>query len=101
MTDLGAIDDFTQFPAPLEVSGRPFYLVKRDEGFALLSRICPHAGGEVQDGGDELYCPFHYWRFDCKTGHSIFPPEAPLATYDVAVENGRLIAAYAPPPPRY
>ena len=47
--DLGAESDFTEFPAYLELEKEPYYLVRSDKGYQLLSSICPHHGGEVLD----------------------------------------------------
>ena len=92
MTDLGVIDQFDSFPAEVEIEGRPYFLVKDGQMYRLLSRICPHAGGEVMVEDAKLYCPYHYWSFDAATGCGIFPPTARLDAYNVSVEGGRFVA---------
>jgi nitrite reductase/ring-hydroxylating ferredoxin subunit len=100
VTDIGSVDEHATLPSQVAIQGETFYLLKNDNGYRLVSRTCPHAGGEVEDDGDELYCPHHYWRFRRDDGTGIFPPSCALQSFAVSVENGRLIAAYDPPPRR-
>ncbi len=100
VTDIGTIEQHATLPSAVEIKGHPFFLIKKETGYSLVSRICPHAGGEVEDDGDELYCPHHYWRFNRESGEGIFPPNCSLRAFDVTVEGNRLIAAYEPPTPR-
>ncbi|HEY3332573.1 MAG TPA: Rieske 2Fe-2S domain-containing protein [Capsulimonadaceae bacterium] len=95
MTDIGPVEQFTELPAEVEIAGRPFFLVQQGEGHALLLRICPHAGGEVVDDGDELYCPHHYWRFDRASGCGIQPRDINLRVFGVTIENGRFVTEFA------
>lgn len=59
-----------------------------------FSNICTHAACELSDGdldGMAVSCPCHLAQFDVATGAVLRPPApAPLQTYAVRVEGGRL-----------
>lgn len=90
--DIGGIDLLGSLPRRIEVRGRGFYLVGTDGNHHLVSRVCPHKGGTVQDVGGEFVCPKHGWRFSHTDGHCLSSPSERLASYPVYVEGGRLVA---------
>ncbi len=94
--DLGAESDFTEFPAYLELEKEPYYLVRSDKGYQLLSSICPHHGGEVLDWGSCFMCPDHGWRFEYTEGVCVNGPDAKMYASPVTVEDGRLIVEKLP-----
>jgi nitrite reductase/ring-hydroxylating ferredoxin subunit len=49
--DIGAQSAFPTLPAPVEVGGASYFLIKTRDGYKLLSRVCPHQGGTVEDEG--------------------------------------------------
>jgi nitrite reductase/ring-hydroxylating ferredoxin subunit len=58
--------------------------------FHCLDNICPHRGGPLGEGtveGGVVTCPWHGWRFDCKTGQSPVIPTAKVDAFEVVVEG--------------
>lgn len=102
MIDFGAAGEFENLPAEVTVGNRPYFLVRGegDEGFRLLSRICPHAGGFIIDAGSVFMCPIHYWRYEKGNGACIYPPGPRMDEVKVSVQDGRLVAHVEPPAPR-
>ena len=95
--DLGEESSLPSLPLPVEVGEAKFFLVKGSNGYKLLSVICPHQGGEVQDEGEEVFtCDGHGWRFDMKDGVCIDQPHVRMRSLPVDVENGRLSALVRP-----
>ena len=90
--DLGTESSFTKFPAEVFVDGESFYLVHGRKGYLLLSRECPHQGGEVADRGEAFACPDHGWRFEYTQGECVNGPLARMFSYPVTVLDGRLVA---------
>jgi nitrite reductase/ring-hydroxylating ferredoxin subunit len=94
--ELGTAPDPEQLPVEHTIEGEDYYLTAdaEDGTYRLLSRTCPHAGGQVQDYGSAYFCPLHMWRFDKSTGACLNIPSCSLD--QVAVENrdGRLIAVF-------
>jgi nitrite reductase/ring-hydroxylating ferredoxin subunit len=90
--DLGPVSDFTEFPASITIKNESYYLTRGESGYSLLSRECPHAGGEVIIQGEILYCPLHMWRFDSHTGKCLHSQYAELWNYPVTIKNDRFIA---------
>ena len=90
-TRLGTLEAFANFPAPIEVGSQTFFLVRADQGFRLLSSVCPHAGGEVYDEGSCFECPLHGSCFDVQTGSvRILPATKPARSYQVKVEGNSI-----------
>lgn len=91
---LGPVDSFQEFPALVEIGQGYFYLTKRVEGgYALLSTLCPHAGGEVFWEGitDEFVCPLHGWRFDPQGNCGDMPGNG-LQSHPVELRENQLVA---------
>lgn len=63
-------------------------------GYVAFEPRCPHARGPLAEGrrnGDVVICPWHFFRFDLKTGK---PPGATsileLRRYRVTVDENRI-----------
>ena len=91
--DIGAESAFPTLPAPVEVGGGSYFLVKNRDGYRLMSRVCPHQGGTVEDGGGQFVCQNHGYQYD-KDGGKCLNAEGGLRmkSYVVNVKDGRLIA---------
>ncbi|WJH35727.1 Rieske (2Fe-2S) protein [Paenibacillus sp. CC-CFT747] len=83
---------FGVLPAEVEIDNRPFYLLKDEEGYRLLSRTCPHAGYPVEFEDGELVCPLHGWTFEYHSGRCQNVPSTGLDSYSVTIVEGRLVA---------
>jgi nitrite reductase/ring-hydroxylating ferredoxin subunit/multimeric flavodoxin WrbA len=99
--DLGPIETFTarQLTAARLGTARVVVSYVNDQ-FGVLSAICNHAGGPLAEGrmdGEYITCPWHNWKYHCRTGlgEPGFEADA-VPTYDVKVENGRLFASERP-----
>ena len=83
---------------PLTVEGHYLLLVHGETGPALVSGICPHAGGDLGQGevvGNRIRCPVHKYLFDLTTGSCAAGRRegwGPLAVYDLQVIDGFLCA---------
>ncbi len=43
----------------------------QDGRFGAISGACNHVGGPFGEGridGDYVICPWHFWKFHCRTG---------------------------------
>ena len=89
---LGRADAFRDFPAPIRIGSRTYFLVRDDSGLRLFSTVCPHQGGAVFDEGSRFECPIHGWRFDRATGQCLNAPGKALSASVVTVEEGVLWA---------
>lgn len=66
-----------------------------DEVFAMRD-ACPHKGGSLSLGRvagkrTELICPWHFFRFDLRTGASVTNPGLLNKTYPVTIDNGNIL----------
>ncbi len=94
--DVGAADELASKPLQQVLLGRKkIALTCKDGQFSAVSGVCNHAGGPLGEGtldGDYIVCPWHYWKFHCRTGEG--EPgyeEDRVPAHDVRVENGRVL----------
>jgi N-acyl-D-aspartate/D-glutamate deacylase/nitrite reductase/ring-hydroxylating ferredoxin subunit len=91
--DIGAEAEFTTLPAPVEVGGAAYFLIKTRDGYKLLSRVCPHQGGVVEDeGGAQFVCHNHGYQYDKDGGKCLSADGLRMKSYVVNVKDGRLVA---------
>jgi nitrite reductase/ring-hydroxylating ferredoxin subunit/multimeric flavodoxin WrbA len=73
--------------------------------FSVISGVCNHVGGPLGQGrldGDYVVCPWHQWKFHCRTGEG--EPgfeEDRVPAHDTRIENGRLLVNLTPRTPRH
>ena len=90
--DIGAETDFTRMPAKVNVSGADYFLVNTRDGYKLLSVVCPHQGGCVDDEGDKFVCDTHGYEYEHDGGRCITNGELRLKSFVVNSVDGRMIA---------
>jgi 3-phenylpropionate/trans-cinnamate dioxygenase ferredoxin subunit len=73
----------------------PVLVVNSGGAIRAMQGICSHEYFELDKGfltDGSLTCALHLSRFDLETGEPLDPPaEVPLALYEVAVEDGRIL----------
>jgi nitrite reductase/ring-hydroxylating ferredoxin subunit len=112
--DVTALDDLEERrPKLATVEGREIGIIRWNGEVYALRNVCPHQFGPVcrghvmpliTGGLDErldadadrpvLVCPWHGWEFDVATGKSAWgdtPYRYHLKTYEVRIENGRVL----------
>jgi Rieske [2Fe-2S] domain len=67
-------------------------LIKTRDGYRLLSRVCPHQGGTVEDDGGQFVCHNHGYQYDKDGGKCLNAEALRMKSYVVNVKAGRLIA---------
>ncbi len=91
--DIGAEGAFPTLPAPVEVGGASYFLTTTRDGYKLLSRVCPHQGGTVEDdGGAQFVCHNHGYQYDKDGGQCLTAEGLRMKSCVVNVKEGRLIA---------
>ena len=70
-------------------------VVNTDGAIRAMQGICSHEYFELDKGfltAGTLTCALHLSRFDLADGEPLDPPaELPLATYEVVIEDGRIL----------
>ncbi len=104
--DLGPVEKFIDRPLrQLKVNRTSLALCYKDGQFSAISGVCNHVGGPLGDGrmdGDYVVCPWHNWKFHCRTGAG--EPgfeEDRVPSYETKVENGRLFVNLSAHTPRH
>lgn len=78
---------------PVTVSGKEIVLfLHKDNTVSALEDKCSHADFNLSEGdfdGEEVTCPAHGARFDCRTGKNLcLPAVCPVKAYKVRVVDG-------------
>jgi nitrite reductase/ring-hydroxylating ferredoxin subunit len=77
------------------VNGKQVTIFDLDGKLYATQAECTHRGGPLCEGaiwGDIVTCPWHGSEFNIRTGEVVTgPAEDPLATYNVTVEDGKLV----------
>jgi 3-phenylpropionate/trans-cinnamate dioxygenase ferredoxin subunit len=96
--DVGAVDDLADGEGTrVVVEGRAVSLVRIGDDVYAIGDRCSHAdvslsGGEVDEDACTIECPKHGSEFDLRTGEALtLPAVRPVPTYDVRVEDGRVL----------
>ena len=77
----------------VEVDNQSILLTRLTDELCAFNALCPHQLGNLSRGfiyREEIECPVHGWRFNLRTGKSVYPQEAGLCLrrYPVTEENG-------------
>jgi nitrite reductase/ring-hydroxylating ferredoxin subunit/multimeric flavodoxin WrbA len=98
--DLGSTEELSKQSLKQVSVGRTKLAVSYINGeFGVVSGVCNHAGGPLGDGrldGEYLVCPWHNWKFHCRTGAGEpgFEEDC-VPRYEIKIENGHLFADLA------
>jgi nitrite reductase/ring-hydroxylating ferredoxin subunit len=85
----------------IEVENQRLILTRIAGELCAFNALCPHQLGDLSRGiiyNGEIECPVHAWRFNIRTGHSVYPEEETLhlRRYEVKEDSG--IVMVKPPP---
>lgn len=99
--DVGSVEALSEKQLrQIKVGRTTLALCHREGQFSAISGVCNHVGGPLGDGrldGDYVVCPWHNWKFHCRTGEG--EPgfeEDRVPAYDTKVENGRVLVNLTP-----
>ncbi|MEZ0374461.1 MAG: Rieske 2Fe-2S domain-containing protein [Candidatus Sericytochromatia bacterium] len=95
--DLGDAEELASKPVQRIVAGDlKLALTYADGKFCAISSACNHVGGPLGEGtldGEYVVCPWHYWSFHRETGVKRSDECHAVPSYDVRIENGRVLVA--------
>ena len=86
----------------VDVHGERVAVANAGDMFYAFSDECTHDGGPLSEGeleGEIVTCPWHFSRFNIRTGEIIdSPAEESVTVYDVKVEDGAVLVGPAKGP---
>lgn len=98
--DLGPISAFSAPLTRVTVAGKAVVISLQDGRYGAISGVCNHAGGPLADGqldGEYVVCPWHHWKFHCRTGVGEPGYEADaVPRHEVKLDAGRLYVSAEP-----
>lgn len=99
--DLGPIEELRRHPLRQIAIGRTRIALSCKDGvFGAISGACNHVGGPLGEGhldGDYVVCPWHHWKFHCRTGEGEPGFEADrVPRYELREEGGHLWVSLVP-----
>jgi nitrite reductase (NADH) small subunit/3-phenylpropionate/trans-cinnamate dioxygenase ferredoxin subunit len=74
----------------IEVAEREIALFNFGGEFYATSDLCPHRGASLAEGfldAGKVFCPWHCFDFNLKTGECSMVPSLRVETYEVKVEG--------------
>jgi nitrite reductase/ring-hydroxylating ferredoxin subunit/multimeric flavodoxin WrbA len=94
--DVGAADALSRKAVQqVSLGSKPIALIHKNGEFSAISGVCNHAGGPLGEGrldGDYLVCPWHYWKYHCRTGAGEPGYEDDgVPSHAVRIDNGRVL----------
>jgi nitrite reductase (NADH) small subunit len=76
------------------VDGQTFAVCNSGGEIHALDGSCPCTGGPLGQGAlreDLVVCPWHGWRFDCRTGASAYDHNIKVAKFPVKVQGDDIL----------
>lgn len=65
----------------VKIGNEPILLTRlEDDTIIAFTPFCPHAAADLTKGDlhrGRIICPDHDWKFDLRTGRTIYPPDEP------------------------
>jgi nitrite reductase (NADH) small subunit/3-phenylpropionate/trans-cinnamate dioxygenase ferredoxin subunit len=74
----------------IEVAEQEIALFNFNNQLYAISDMCPHRGASLAEGfldGGKVFCPWHCFDFNLKTGECGMVPSLRVRTYEVKVEG--------------
>jgi nitrite reductase/ring-hydroxylating ferredoxin subunit len=78
----------------VEAGGKSIALFNIGGAFHAIDNTCVHRGGPLAEGsleGSVVTCPWHGWKYDCRTGQSTTAPGKSVASYAVHIQGDDLL----------
>jgi nitrite reductase (NADH) small subunit len=83
----------------VEAGGRVIAVFNLDGELVAVNGGCLHRGGPLAEGlvrDGVVTCPWHWWRYDLRTGERLGAPWLRLDRYPVRVEEDRVLVEVPP-----
>lgn len=102
---LGPVEDFQKTAVTeAKVDNLKLAITWQNNQFGAISGLCNHVGGPLGQGtlaGEYVVCPWHYWKFHCRTGlgEPGYEDDA-VPSHAVRIEQGKLLVNLVPATPR-
>jgi NAD(P)H-dependent nitrite reductase small subunit len=74
----------------VEVDGEELAVFNSDGAFYAINDLCPHRGAPLSEGflqAGKVFCPWHCFDFDLKTGACGMVPSLCVQSYEVKIEG--------------
>jgi len=81
----------------VEVAEQDIALFNFNGEYYAISDMCPHRGASLAEGflnGCKVFCPWHCFDFDLKTGECATVPSLRVQTYEVRIVGDGIFIVY-------
>jgi len=81
----------------VEVAERKVALFNFNGEFYAISDMCPHRGASLAEGflgGGKVFCPWHCFDFNLKSGECSTVPSLSVQTYEVKIVGEGIFIGY-------
>ena len=90
LSELPAANEAKEFPC----GNKEICVANVNGTYSAMDNICLHLGGPLGQGvieGGKVFCPWHGWAYDPKTGEAAHNPGGKLGVYPLKIENGDVL----------
>ncbi len=81
----------------VEVEGDEIAIFNFNGIFYAISDICPHRGAPLSEGfldAGKVFCPWHCFDFNLKTGECTTVPSLSVRTYELKIEGDDILISH-------
>jgi nitrite reductase (NADH) small subunit len=74
----------------IDVGGTEIAVFHCNGGFYAIDDLCPHRGAPLSEGfleDGKVFCPWHCFDFNLRTGESISVPSLHVKAYEIKIEG--------------
>lgn len=94
--DIAALNDIPKRGARVVKTSHGCVAIFRtfDDKVFAIDDACPHKKGPLSEGivhGSKVTCPLHNWVIDLQTGLAQGADHGGVATYEISVNDGRIL----------
>ncbi|MFB6129808.1 MAG: Rieske (2Fe-2S) protein [Salinigranum sp.] len=94
---VGPVEDLDDEYTIVDVDGQKVFVCRLDGEIYAYRNVCPHQFGPLVEGKidmdeEKIYCPWHGWGFDIRSGHEAYGwcPEKSPPQVETIVRDGNV-----------
>ena len=78
-------------------NGLELALFRVEERIYCIDNCCPHMYGPLAEGhvdGETVYCPWHYWPINVRTGEMEYDPGLCAVTFECRIDGDAVMVRF-------
>ncbi|NBO64112.1 MAG: Rieske (2Fe-2S) protein [Acidobacteria bacterium] len=94
---VGTVEDLAPGRLQVRIGNSVITIFRSDQGddnYCAINDRCPHRGASLIDGfldSGKIFCPWHDYDFDLRTGASSIAPDLSVQTYPIRIDSNGVV----------